>query len=227
MPQRPERCCWPDKGVRAPGGDGNFTGVARRVAGRPDDAVLFAGIRPDRAAACARALRDAGHRGARVTGEHVAAGRFLTEAEGWMVGTGYTDAAVDSRTRAFAAAHRDRHGAAPAPTAARPSARNCCAAPGRASPAASASTLVASTFEAAEDGGAFLYRVHDGRARFVLPRGRHRREGVTGAPKAVPIRSGKRPERPHASQHCGADQVTVVGRGRIGAGPRCGRLVVT
>ncbi|MGW1541502.1 bifunctional serine/threonine-protein kinase/ABC transporter substrate-binding protein [Streptomyces sp. NPDC002309] len=168
--------------------DEDFTAVARRIAARPGDAVLFAGIRPDRAASCARALRSAGHRGARVTAEHVLGGRFLAEAEGWMVGTAYTDADADPRTEVFAAAHRERHGTAPAPWAAEAYDAVRFAAYGlRAAGADGRSALRSELlrrpwqgitrkvafnaggqfFEPPEDGGAFLYRVTDGGARFV------------------------------------------------------------
>lgn len=168
--------------------DEDFTGAARRIAARPGDAVLFAGTRPARAAACARALRDAGHRGARVTTEHVLAGSFLAAAEGWMVGTAYTDADADPRTEAFAAAHRDRHGTAPAPWAAEAYDAVRFAAYGlRAAGADGRSALRSELlrrpwqgitrkiafnaggqfFDPPDDGGAFLYRVTNGRARFV------------------------------------------------------------
>ncbi|MEU9291983.1 ABC transporter substrate-binding protein [Streptomyces sp. NPDC048275] len=75
----------------------------------------FAGVSPDRAAACARALRDVGHRGARGAGEHVLPAPFLAVGEGWWIGTTCTDASADSRTKAFAAAFRARHGHAPGP----------------------------------------------------------------------------------------------------------------
>ncbi|WP_329534306.1 bifunctional serine/threonine-protein kinase/ABC transporter substrate-binding protein [Streptomyces sp. NBC_01450] len=98
--------------------DEDFTGAARRIAARPRDAVFFAGVSPDRAAACARALRDAGHRGARVAGEHVLGASFLAVGEDWRIATCYTDASADPRTKAFAAAFRARHGHAPGPWAA-------------------------------------------------------------------------------------------------------------
>ncbi|WP_427168522.1 protein kinase domain-containing protein [Streptomyces sp. C1-1] len=170
----------------------DFTATARRIAARPDDAVLFAGVRPDRAAACARALREAGHRGTRVATEHVLGGRFLAAAGRWRVGTAYTDAAVDPRTATFAAAHRDRYGAAPAPWAAeaydavRFAAHGLTAA-GDEARAALRSELLrrpwqgitrsvrydpdSQFFEAAEDSGEFLYEVTGGAARFVARAG--------------------------------------------------------
>ncbi|MEV1085516.1 hypothetical protein AB0I98_46105 [Streptomyces sp. NPDC050211] len=139
--------------------DEDFTAAARRIAARPQDAVLFAGVRPDRAAACARALRDAGHQGARTAGERVLGTPFLAAGEGWRIGTAYTDANADPRTKAFATAFRARFAPRPAPGRPRrttpsdspltgspssatragpppPCVRNSCAVPGRASPAA-------------------------------------------------------------------------------------------
>ncbi|MFI6252568.1 bifunctional serine/threonine-protein kinase/ABC transporter substrate-binding protein [Streptomyces sp. NPDC051016] len=168
--------------------DADFTAVARRIAARPEDAVLFGGVRPDRAAACARALRDAGHRGVRVAGEHVLAAPFLAAGEDWRVGAGYTDAGADPRTRAFAAAFRSRHGQPPGPWAAEAYDAVRFAAQGlTALGDDDRSTLravllrhpwqgitrrvgfdsVGQFFQVQEDTGEFLYRVTDGTARFV------------------------------------------------------------
>ena len=168
--------------------DEDFTGAARRIAARPRDAVFFGGVRPDRAAACARALRDAGHRGARVAGEHVLGAPFLAVGEDWRIATSYTDATADPRTKAFAAAFRAHHGHAPGPWAAEAYDAVRFAAHGLASVgddgrSALRSELLrrpwqgitrlmsfdASTqdFEAADDGGGFLFRVSGGTLRFV------------------------------------------------------------
>ncbi|MCX4971764.1 bifunctional serine/threonine-protein kinase/ABC transporter substrate-binding protein [Streptomyces sp. NBC_00620] len=168
--------------------DEDFTGAARRIAARPRDAVFFGGVSPDRAAACARALRDAGHRGARVAGEHVLGAPFLAVGEDWRISTGYTDASADSRTKAFAAAFRARHGRAPGAWAAEAYDAVRFAAHGLASVgddgrSALRSELLrrpwqgitrlmsfdASTqnFKADEDGGGFLFRVTGGTVRFV------------------------------------------------------------
>ncbi|WP_371599329.1 ABC transporter substrate-binding protein [Streptomyces sp. NBC_00564] len=168
--------------------DEDFTGAARRIAARPRDAVFFGGVSPDRAAACARALRDAGHRGARVAGEHVLGAPFLAVGEDWRISTGYTDASADSRTKAFAAAFRARHGRAPGAWAAEAYDAVRFAAHGLASVgddgrSALRSELLrrpwqgitrlmnfdASTqfFQTGEDGGGFLFRVTGGTARFV------------------------------------------------------------
>jgi len=168
--------------------DEDFTGAARRIAARPLDAVFFGGVSPDRAAACARALRDAGHRGARVAGEHVLGAPFLAAGEDWRIATGYTDANADTRTKAFAAAFRARHGHAPGPWAAEAYDAVRFAAHGLASVGDDGRTALrsellrrpwqgitrlmsfdASTqfFEAGDDGGGFLFRVTGGAARFV------------------------------------------------------------
>ncbi|WP_329242174.1 bifunctional serine/threonine-protein kinase/ABC transporter substrate-binding protein [Streptomyces sp. NBC_01478] len=168
--------------------DEDFTGVARRIAARPRDAVFFGGVSPDRAAACARALRDAGHRGARVASEHVLGAPFLAAGEDWRIATGYTDANADTRTKAFAAAFRARHGRAPGPWAAEAYDAVRFAAHGLASVGDDGRTALrsellrrpwqgitrlmsfdASTqfFETSDDGGGFLFRVTGGAARFV------------------------------------------------------------
>ncbi|WP_019063579.1 bifunctional serine/threonine-protein kinase/ABC transporter substrate-binding protein [Streptomyces prunicolor] len=168
--------------------DEDFTGAARRIAARPLDAVFFGGVSPDRAAACARALRDAGHRGARVAGEHVLGAPFLAAGEDWRISTGYTDASADSRTKTFAAAFRARHGHAPGPWAAEAYDAVRFAAHGLASVGDDGRTALrsellrrswqgitrlmsfdASTqfFQAGDDGGGFLFRVTGGAARFV------------------------------------------------------------
>ncbi|WP_155059543.1 bifunctional serine/threonine-protein kinase/ABC transporter substrate-binding protein [Streptomyces blattellae] len=166
----------------------DFAAAARRIAARPDDAVLFAGVRPDRAAACARALRAAGHRGARTAGEHVLAPVFLAVGEDWRIGTGYTDAGADPRTRAFAAAFRARHKRPPGPWAAEAYDAVRFAAHGLAALAGDGRSALRSEllrtpwqgvtrrvsfeatsqfFDAGDGNGGFLYRVTGGTARFV------------------------------------------------------------
>lgn len=168
--------------------DGDFGAAARRIADRGDDAVLFAGVHPDRAASCARALREAGYRGPCVADEHVLGARFLAQAEGWLIGTGYTDAAADPRVRAFTAAHRARFGAAPAPWAAEAYDAVRFAVHGLTALGDDDRSVLRSEllrrpwqgitrkvsydadsefFEAQEDAGAFLYRVRDHAIRFV------------------------------------------------------------
>ena len=107
-------------------------------------------------------------------------GRFLAEAEGWLVGTAYAEAEADPRTRAFAAAHREPPGHPPAAGAAAAHAAVCFAAPGLVGagadgPSALRSELLRTSwqgitrrfYEADRDGGSFLYRISDGAARFV------------------------------------------------------------
>ncbi|MGW3413419.1 protein kinase domain-containing protein [Streptomyces sp. NPDC000888] len=168
--------------------DEDFTGAARRIAARPRDAVFFGGVSPDRAAACARALRVAGHRGARVAGEHVLGAPFFAVGADWRIGTSYTDASADSRTKAFAAAFRARHGRAPGAWAAEAYDAVRFAAHGLASVGDDGRTTLRSellrrpwqgitrlmsfdassqNFKAGEDGGGFLFRVTGGAARFV------------------------------------------------------------
>ncbi|MEU1620789.1 bifunctional serine/threonine-protein kinase/ABC transporter substrate-binding protein [Streptomyces sp. NPDC005722] len=168
--------------------DDDFGAVARTIAARPDDAVLFAGVTPARAAACAKALRTAGHRGVRAADENVLSAGFLREAEGWWISTARTDAAADPRTRAFATAYTARHRTAPGPWAAeaydavRFAAHGLAALGGEGRESLRAELLRApwqgitrrysyesqSQFlETGQDGGWFLFHVEDGRARFV------------------------------------------------------------
>lgn len=165
-----------------------FTAAAHTIAARPDDAVLFAGVTPARAAACAKALRTAGHRGVRVADENVLSASFLREAEGWWIGTAYDDASADPGTRAFASAYRTRHRSDPGPWAAeaydavRFAAHGLAARTGDDRESLRGELLRApwqgitrrlsyesqSQFlETGQDGGWFLYHVEDGRARFV------------------------------------------------------------
>ncbi|KAA0938760.1 ABC transporter substrate-binding protein [Streptomyces apricus] len=97
--------------------------VAAALATGPQ-AIVYAGTSPDRGAACARALADAGFTGPRMTIEPVMRPLFLTEAgraaEGWLFEAPYTRAqSAGSRAAAgFTAAHRRRYGTDPAPWAA-------------------------------------------------------------------------------------------------------------
>lgn len=168
--------------------DTGFAAVARRIADRRDEAVLFVGTDPDRAASCAQALREAGYRGPCLADEHVLGARFLAQAEGWLIGTGYTDAVADPRMKAFTAAHRARYRTAPAPwaaeaydtvrfavhglTAAGEDARSALRAELLRHPWQGLTRKVSydadnEFFVAREDAGAFLYRVTDHTVRFV------------------------------------------------------------
>ncbi|MGH1554963.1 serine/threonine-protein kinase [Streptomyces sp. L7] len=154
----------------------------------PSDAVFFGGVRLDRAAACARALRDAGHRGARVAGEHVLGACSPPPAR-----TGGSVRAT--RTRApTPVPRRSPPRSAPGTDARRASGR-----PRRTTPCGPAAHGLASVgadgrsalrsellrrpwqgitrlmsfdastqyFDAGDDGGGFLFRVTGGTARFV------------------------------------------------------------
>ncbi|MGW4170729.1 bifunctional serine/threonine-protein kinase/ABC transporter substrate-binding protein [Streptomyces chartreusis] len=177
-----------DAAVEEVAPDRGFTTAARRIAARRADAVLFAGVHPDRAASFARELREAGYRGPCVADEHVLGARFLAEADGWHIGTGYTDAVADPRVKAFTAAHRARFGAAPAPWAAEAYDTVRFGAHGLAATGDDDRSVLRSEllrrswqgitrkvsydpdsefFEAQEDAGAFLYRVKDRTMRFV------------------------------------------------------------
>ena len=96
----------------------DFTAAAHDIADGSYDAMIFAGATPARAAACARALTNAGFRGTRVADEHILSPAFLAAAEGWWISTGYCDATADPRTRSFATAYRARYRTAPPPWAA-------------------------------------------------------------------------------------------------------------
>ncbi|GGN42346.1 hypothetical protein GCM10011578_091580 [Streptomyces fuscichromogenes] len=165
-----------------------FSGVAHGLAAHPDTAVLFAGGIPARAAACAEALTAGGHRGFRGGDEHILGTPFLTAGAGWWISTGYCDPAADPRTRTFAAAYRTRYRtAAPAWAAeaydAVDYAAHGLAAPGGDERESLRAELLRRPWqgitrrfsyesqtqylETDQDGGWFLYRVEDGRARFV------------------------------------------------------------
>ncbi|MFJ5774297.1 bifunctional serine/threonine-protein kinase/ABC transporter substrate-binding protein [Streptomyces sp. NPDC093094] len=97
--------------------------VAAALATRPGG-VVYAGASPRRAAQVARRLAEARFTGAKVTVEQVMDPVFLDEAgegaEGWVLGSSRTTttAAVSGPAARFAAAHRGRWGAQPAPWAA-------------------------------------------------------------------------------------------------------------
>ncbi|MEU9344108.1 bifunctional serine/threonine-protein kinase/ABC transporter substrate-binding protein [Streptomyces sp. NPDC048278] len=169
------------------GGTG-FTDVAHGLAAHPDTAVLFAGGLPARAAACAQALTDAGHRGFHGGDEHILGRPFLKAGTGWWISTGYCDPSADPKTRAFAAAYRTRYRTAPPPWAAEAYDAVGYAAHGLAAPSSDERESLRAELmrrpwqgitrrysyesqtqylETDQDGGWFLYRVENGRARFV------------------------------------------------------------
>ncbi|MFD8817811.1 bifunctional serine/threonine-protein kinase/ABC transporter substrate-binding protein [Streptomyces sp. NPDC059627] len=165
-----------------------FTDVAHGLAAHPDTAVLFAGGLPARAAACAQALTDTGHRGFRGGDEHILGTPFLKAGEGWWISTGYCDPATDPKTRTFATAYRTRYRTAPPPWAAEAYDAVGYAAHGLAAPGGDQRESLRAELlrrpwqgitrrysyesqdqylETGQDGGWFLYRVEDGGARFV------------------------------------------------------------
>ncbi|MFG3019904.1 ABC transporter substrate-binding protein [Streptomyces sp. NPDC048254] len=210
-------------------GDG-FTDVAHDLAAHPDTAVIFAGGIPDRAAACAKALTAAGHRGVRGGDEHILGTSFLKAGTGWWISTGYCDAATDPRTRAFAAAYRSRYRTAPPPWAAEAYdavryAAHGIAAPGGDQRVSLRAELLREPWqgitrrysyesqtqylETGQDGGWFLYRVDGAKARFVA---RHDDIGKnlqrsSGAPSPVSAPTGSRSGVPlgHQSSWPGSD----------------------
>ncbi|WP_217548063.1 bifunctional serine/threonine-protein kinase/ABC transporter substrate-binding protein [Streptomyces sp. GbtcB6] len=165
-----------------------FTDVAHGLAAHPDTAVLFTGGLPARAAACAQALTDSGHRGFRGGDEHILGSPFLKAGGGWWISTGYCDPATDPKTRTFAAAYRTRYRTAPPPWAAEAYDAVGYAAHGLAAPGGDQRESLRAELlrkpwqgitrrysyesqsqylETGQDGGWFLYRVEDGGARFV------------------------------------------------------------
>ncbi|MDH6214211.1 bifunctional serine/threonine-protein kinase/ABC transporter substrate-binding protein [Streptomyces pseudovenezuelae] len=166
----------------------DFTAVAQNVASHSYDAMIFAGATPARAAACARALNDAGYRGVRGADEHILSTPFLKAGDGWWISTGYCAAATDPRTRSFATAYRARHRTAPPPWAAeaydavRYAAHGLAAQEGTGRESLRAELLRApwqgitrrfsyesqsQYLQTDKDGGWFLYQVADGRLRFA------------------------------------------------------------
>ncbi|WP_419587040.1 bifunctional serine/threonine-protein kinase/ABC transporter substrate-binding protein [Streptomyces sp. Qhu-G9] len=89
------------------------TVVAAVLAGKAE-AVAYAGSSPHRAARCARALEEAGFRGARMAPEPVLEAAFLTEAgpaaEGWVIVTSYVDPAELPAAARFVKAYEKRFG---------------------------------------------------------------------------------------------------------------------
>jgi ABC-type branched-subunit amino acid transport system substrate-binding protein len=92
--------------------------VAAALATRPE-AVIYAGTSPERAAACARAVAEAGFAGPRTSYEAVMRPAFLRAAgeaaEGWVFGAPYTapEQEKTKAARAFTAAYRERYDGTP------------------------------------------------------------------------------------------------------------------
>ncbi|MFE0692681.1 bifunctional serine/threonine-protein kinase/ABC transporter substrate-binding protein [Streptomyces sp. NPDC058869] len=105
-----------------PPGEAGFAATARKaVAGRAD-AVVFAGGDATRAARLATALAREGYTGGRVAAGPALGPAFLDEAgeaaDGWVFAEAYADPEALPSAGAFTAAHRERFGAPPATWAA-------------------------------------------------------------------------------------------------------------
>ncbi|MFF9146931.1 bifunctional serine/threonine-protein kinase/ABC transporter substrate-binding protein [Streptomyces sp. NPDC014861] len=94
----------------------DFGPVARAVKESGAEGVLYAGLSPERAARCARALAAVGFTGLRGAIESVLDPAFLTgagpAAEGWYIGTSYVDPAAVPAAKEFTDAYRKRWGLA-------------------------------------------------------------------------------------------------------------------
>ncbi|WP_404952820.1 bifunctional serine/threonine-protein kinase/ABC transporter substrate-binding protein [Streptomyces sp. 147326] len=103
---------------RIPVGSSDFAGAARALTEAGAEAVVFAGISPQRAAGMARALADAGFQGPRMGIQHIMEPAFLAAAgpaaEGWLFGTFFTDPQAVPAAAEFVAAHRAAYGQPPA-----------------------------------------------------------------------------------------------------------------
>lgn len=96
-------------------GSDDFRPAVRAALTARAQAVVFSGTSPQRAAACARALADAGFTGPRLGTWHIMRPAFLQQAgpaaQGWLFGTPFTD--PGSVSPAFGSAHRAAYGTAP------------------------------------------------------------------------------------------------------------------
>lgn len=171
----------------------DFGPVARAVVAGGADAVVLASTSPARGARCAMALTAAGFTGSRVSTGPVLAPAFLDgagkAAEGWVFAQAYSDPTALPAAKAFTAAHRKRFGAPPARWAAEAyDAVGLIAREARATSATGAERegIAQRLFLTTHKGitrtvafrpsrqprfeeGIFLYRVEDGRARFLGP----------------------------------------------------------
>ncbi|MFF4081076.1 bifunctional serine/threonine-protein kinase/ABC transporter substrate-binding protein [Streptomyces sp. NPDC001777] len=171
----------------------DFGPVARAVVAGGADAVVLASTSPTRGARCAVALAAAGFTGSRVSTGPVLATAFLDgagkAAEGWVFAQAYSDPTALPAAKAFTAAHRKRFGAPPARWAAEAyDAVGLIARAARATSATGAERegIAQRLFLTTHKGitrtisfrpsrqlrfeeGIFLYRVEDGRARFLGP----------------------------------------------------------
>ncbi|WP_329209619.1 ABC transporter substrate-binding protein [Streptomyces sp. NBC_01693] len=97
--------------------DRGFGPAARSAVSARADAVVYAGGSPTRGALCARALSGAGFSGTRLSTGAVLAPAFLGDArdaaEGWVFSEAWTDPVAAPAAKAFTAAHRARFDAPP------------------------------------------------------------------------------------------------------------------
>ncbi|SBV05284.1 Serine/threonine protein kinase [Streptomyces sp. Ncost-T6T-1] len=175
-------------------GDAGFGAVARKAVTGRADAVVLGGGDPSRAARLATALTGEGFTGTRVAAGPALGPAFLDAAgeaaDGWVFAEAYADPAALPAARAFTAAHRKRFGAPPATWAAE--AYDAVGLIARAAGATSASgevrsgiggrivrtehrgivrtlAFTASTRQMRVPDGIFLYRIEQGRPRFLGP----------------------------------------------------------
>ncbi|MER5931881.1 bifunctional serine/threonine-protein kinase/ABC transporter substrate-binding protein [Streptomyces sp. NPDC002054] len=104
-------------GHRVPRGAA-FGPAVRELTAQRAEAVVFAGTSPQRAAELARTLADAGFTGPRVGVQHIMEPAFLTAAgpaaEGWVIGSFFTDPLAVPAAAAFVSAYRAAYGEPPA-----------------------------------------------------------------------------------------------------------------
>ncbi|MFF7007507.1 ABC transporter substrate-binding protein [Streptomyces fimicarius] len=177
-------------------GDAGFGAVARKAVTGKADAVVLGSGDASRAARLATALADEGFTGTRVALGSALGPAFLDgageAAEGWVFAEAYADPAALPAAEAFTAAHRKRFGAPPATWAAE--AYDAVGLIARAAGTTSASGEVrsgiggrivrtehrgivrtlafqASTRQVRYESGIFLYRIEQGRPRFLGPYG--------------------------------------------------------
>ncbi|MFJ3326509.1 ABC transporter substrate-binding protein [Streptomyces griseus] len=177
-------------------GDAGFGAVARKAVTGKADAVVLGSGDASRAARLATALADEGFTGARVALGPALGPAFLdgagVAAEGWVFAEAYADPAALPAAEAFTTAHRKRFGAPPATWAAE--AYDAVGLIARAAGTTSASGEVrsgiggrivrtehrgivrtlafqASTRQVRYESGIFLYRIEQGRPRFLGPYG--------------------------------------------------------
>ncbi|MFI0018808.1 protein kinase domain-containing protein [Streptomyces griseus] len=177
-------------------GDAGFGAVARKAVTGKADAVVLGSGDASRAARLATALADEGFTGTRVALGSALGPAFLDgageAAEDWVFAEAYADPAALPAAEAFTAAHRKRFGAPPATWAAE--AYDAVGLIARAAGTTSASGEVrsgiggrivrtehrgivrtlafqASTRQVRYESGIFLYRIEQGRPRFLGPYG--------------------------------------------------------